>query len=348
METKNILLDTQAFVTNNFDTRSRALIRLRELAQQDRAKVLISEVSVREVEKRITESVNSAKAWVNRISKDARILLSLDESPFQAAKAAYDPPVITKHLVDRFHRFLDECGAEEISHAEASLSDVLDAYFDLVPPFAVGEKRKEFPDAITISSALNWANKKSEKIYVVSGDKDLKNACLHSEFLIHIETIQQFLDIESKHYADNEWITEALEYRAAEVKLAAATAYREGGFYLDDVVDGDIEDIEIEITEITGLDLIEADADSAEVQMSATVLLKANITYPDPGMTHYDKEDGRTYVFEWIEEAIKRQFDTTMTLSLALDRTSRQVENIAYETPDSVGIEAEEDGWPYK
>ena len=90
METRNLLLDTQVFVTNNFDMSSRVFERLEELAKEERVQILITDVTVREVERRIKKSVESSRQFVNRISKEARILLALKGSSFANMKESLD------------------------------------------------------------------------------------------------------------------------------------------------------------------------------------------------------------------------------------------------------------------
>jgi hypothetical protein len=348
MKTRNVLLDAEVFVTNNFDIRSRVFERLKELAAEDRVVVFLTEVTVREVENRIRKNVEAAGLWFKRVKKEARILMAIENSTFDISSGAYQPEEIIEQLTGSFRSFLDSVNAEIIPNSMISLPDVLDAYFNASAPFAAGDKQKEFPDAFTVSAASKWAEDKEEDLYFVSADKDIESACSTSEHLHHLTRVQNFLDLESRHHSDNGWITEELSGRIEELKRGLADSYQDGsGFYLDDV-DGDIEDIEVTISDIDNIDLIEVNEDSAEVEVSLSFELTAHVTYPDPDMTHYDSEDKQVYVFGHINKSIERTYTQAATLSLELNRRDRAIESIGYSTPRSIGVEAEEDDWPYK
>ena len=53
----------------------------------------------------------------------------------------------------------------------------MDWYDQQTPPFRVGRKQKEFPDALTIAILEHYISVHAEKIAVVSHDPDFKSAC---------------------------------------------------------------------------------------------------------------------------------------------------------------------------
>src|SRR4051812_22612966 len=73
LQTKNVLLDTQVFISNNFNFESRACKKIAELVAEDRAKVFVTEVTVREVKKRIKTQLVGAQTYIARAKKEARI-----------------------------------------------------------------------------------------------------------------------------------------------------------------------------------------------------------------------------------------------------------------------------------
>jgi hypothetical protein len=63
----------------------------------------------------------------------------------------------------RVTRFLQEIGAEIIRVTNVRTSDVVDAYFQLAPPFsAAGKNKAEFPDAIALMSLERWEGQVSK------------------------------------------------------------------------------------------------------------------------------------------------------------------------------------------
>jgi hypothetical protein len=52
----------------------------------------------------------------------------------------------------------------------------MDDYFAGKPPFGTGDKKAEFPDAITVKVLADWAKSEGAQILVVSGDKGVCEA----------------------------------------------------------------------------------------------------------------------------------------------------------------------------
>lgn len=63
------------------------------------------------------------------------------------------------------------------SLANSSYESIIDDYFELRPPFKIGEKRKEFPDAISAAILRNWCDQTDTKLCVVTGDSDWVPLC---------------------------------------------------------------------------------------------------------------------------------------------------------------------------
>ena len=60
---------------------------------------------------------------------------------------------------------------------------LLRLYFSSSPPFGVGKKKSEFPDAIALLSLERWAKSNGKHILAVSGDKDWAAFAEKSEFI---------------------------------------------------------------------------------------------------------------------------------------------------------------------
>jgi len=65
---------------------------------------------------------------------------------------------------------------QSIKSHEISLDDLMDDYFAGKPPFGKGDKKAEFPDAITVKVLADWAKSEGAQILVVSGDKGVCEA----------------------------------------------------------------------------------------------------------------------------------------------------------------------------
>ena len=79
---------------------------------------------------------------------------------------------IKENLLEQFADF----GARAQTVPPADGTVVLDHYFQGVPPFGPGSKRKEFPDAFALLGLRDWAAENGD-LCVVSSDSDWRGAC---------------------------------------------------------------------------------------------------------------------------------------------------------------------------
>lgn len=76
----------------------------------------------------------------------------------------------------------------------ADMSGIIADYFAVRPPFGSGQKAKEFPDAFTLSAAIQWCKENRQTLTIVSGDTDIKKFCEGRTDLTHVEKLAPFLE----------------------------------------------------------------------------------------------------------------------------------------------------------
>lgn len=140
-----------------------------------------SDNSARHAWERIRAGLSEAEIDHARRVAEA-ILGQLDVSHANAVDAAAE-----KRLFEQFERFLKEVRAIEVP-LTGDLNELFYDYFERNPPFSE-KKKTEFPDAIVIGSLKNFASKIEKKVYVVSGDNDLRACCVEESNLIHAQSI---------------------------------------------------------------------------------------------------------------------------------------------------------------
>ena len=79
--------------------------------------------------------------------------------------------------LDALSEFLGKLECVRLDYEGVSIAAVMDWYDQQTPPFRVGRKQKEFPDALTIAILEHYISVHAEKIAVVSHDPDFKSAC---------------------------------------------------------------------------------------------------------------------------------------------------------------------------
>lgn len=84
------------------------------------------------------------------------------------------------------------------------LDDVVDWYFGIKPPFST-RKSKEFPDAFILSTLEAYHKDHMANIAVVSGDQDFGNACNLRRYIVHFDSLAEFVsafepELTKEHY----------------------------------------------------------------------------------------------------------------------------------------------------
>jgi hypothetical protein len=200
LRTPFVFIDTQAFRKARFDWSGRLLSRLVELAREGQLRLLVTDVTVREVKSQLREVLAEANA---SLTKHAGLLQQLGAS--LAVDRVRDGSTALGTLEGAFDQFLQDSKAINIPSI-SDVTDVLDDYFARRPPFST-KKKAEFPDAISIASVRLWCKQKSATAYIVSEDGDLRACCSESGPLFHAESI---IDIIS-HATVSQQLHEALE-----------------------------------------------------------------------------------------------------------------------------------------
>ena len=135
----------------------------------------------------LTDIIRDTRAGVSRSVRQANLVgLTTDAAAEKARELATgeepDRSIATRTLQD----FCGRCGVEIIDSALAPSGEVTDRYFKRSPPFAdVADKKKEFPDAIALTSLQAWAQTNNYKIIVVSRDDGWKRFCKSTASMHH-------------------------------------------------------------------------------------------------------------------------------------------------------------------
>ena len=96
-------------------------------------------------------------------------------------------------LLSQFDEFLKKVrGAAEVPLTN-NLEKLFSDYFQRLPPFSDGNKIREFPDAAVVEALRAFASLKKKKVYLVSGDPDMKKCCVEGSDLIHAPSLNEIV-----------------------------------------------------------------------------------------------------------------------------------------------------------
>lgn len=175
-----VTIDTNVFHAAKYDLSDNSTLSLlKKYVQDGKIKVVLSEIVIRESKKHISEQINliigkartlrqeildiSSEHLINSIELNSLTVLHKDKESYR------------KKGLELFDNFIKDIDAEILNLDLINLQDILDDYFDVKPPFAQGEKRKEFPDAF-IAYQINKRFGQS-RVAIISNDKGFKAAC---------------------------------------------------------------------------------------------------------------------------------------------------------------------------
>lgn len=184
LQTQFVFIDTEAFKRAHFDWNGKAFSRLADFAKEGHLRLLITDITKREV-------CNKLHEWLaevtSAVSKHEILLQQLGINIVQTLNAAE----AYNTLESRFSQFLKATKAIDVP-ITATLDAILSDYFSRRPPFSA-KKKAEFPDAAVIASLQAWCTQRSAKLYVVSGDPDMKACCTLSGPLIHAASVEEII-----------------------------------------------------------------------------------------------------------------------------------------------------------
>lgn len=346
-----VFIDTQVFVATGFGFKGKPFQALRKHLETRRLRLVLTDITVKEVHAQIERHVSKEFSAHRKFLESARVLYNSSIPEAAGVLKKIDTAAITQNLFDQFNAFLAESHASIIDTSDIRAGNVLEKYFAVTPPFGTAEnKRYEFPDAFVIEALMQWAYESERTVFVVSGDKLFREACL--EFpLIAKETLKDVLD----HVAsDDQQFAAAVRRRTMDnlsyIEAGAKDDFQDRMYWVDDQ-DGDAELSVTEIVSAPEPQIIEIGRESATLNLDMTVSYTAHLSYIDSGSSIYS--EGELVFADQKEEDVRREQDVTVEILVTynqMDLDTFEIENvIVIEPREGFGIKTEDDNdWPYK
>ena len=158
---ETISIDTQVFVATGYGFTSMSFQSLKNHFASGRLKLVMTDITVREVHKRIKQSVDEELVRHREFVNKAKALFNCSIPAVITSVTKLDPNAVAKDLSDNFDSFLKKAKADIIGTKGLTVGDVLDKYFEGLAPFGDTEiKRHEFPDSFCVKALSEWAQKK--------------------------------------------------------------------------------------------------------------------------------------------------------------------------------------------
>jgi hypothetical protein len=321
LKTKNIFIDTQAFIAQNF-FQGKNLKRLAELGNAGHIHIFLTEITKNEVRSNIKEELNEAIRLINNFKKEignkGKIIKNIDSCKEYLSLPKLDFTLDFEKLAKDLDDFIIMGKISLIPFEKADLKHVFAQYFNNQKPFGFGNKKHEFPDAIVLSAIENWCEETGEKIYLLSGDSDFEG--INNTNIIRIADLKDLLGQINKQLLTERsaWFTNIYKLHLNEIESKILTLF---SYKLIDEVsfDIEIENLQINNLEILDYTIVEESMEDNKVtfQVDYEVTFAADFTYDDYSNAIYDKEDKQWYGYELITP--KTEITTSQTAEIIIE-----------------------------
>jgi len=215
-----ISLDTCIFSRARYQLDKGNLRRLEQF-KGNAFRLIFSEVTLKEVMRHISAHSEEEKTKFLTGLRGIAKFWSIDDAKQSAVTVDLLQDIEPKELAKkRVKEFATRCGAHVVEAKQAlDVSELLKCYFETLPPFEVsGDKKAEFPDAITLLSLESWAKKENTSVLFVTADKGCARYCEKSPHLYAIDDLGSALTLIQERDSHRAQMCAAIDQQIAQGK----------------------------------------------------------------------------------------------------------------------------------
>jgi hypothetical protein len=350
--TKNppkVFIDANALIGAGKPPGGPEIARVIELVDAGLATILTTDLTIMEVAKKhATDDFELISAITQphfRKAVEAHTGIKLED-----LKRADLREKVNKSYVASTRKMMKSLKATELKVDDVKPSTVLSAYSSGTGFFSGIGKKDQFPDAFAFEALKAGASAK-QPIIIVSADKDFVAPAAGEE---HVSLVKSFpdlfahlgLQIEAPEVED--WLEDQKDELVSLVDSELA----------DWGLQGDVEDSEIEETNVNAVEILKVTAfsptgigDPILVIATLRVTATASYSHPDWDTAMWDSEDKVAYAFESVsgEAEVDLKIDISMTIMVDEDGKPAEVEQLNFRNGDFQFVELHpSDPWEYK
>ena len=327
----SVFIDSQVFIAEcyNFGIHGK-LGYIKKHIDSGKIHLLTSNIVKREVECHIKDDVSKAIAELHEAMDGRFLAVFRENNKYGHLVQKGDKEIMLNEALGVFNSYLSDCKAKYIDVENINLDKILSDYFDGRPPFGIGKKKAEFPDAFNIAFLQKYSETNNSKIYVISGDSDfagIDSICHYKDISSFLNTINSQEEYEELYGNVREYLSEENTRRYIKCKLKEKlmdTVFDVDGRDCDRKGSwGGIEYEESELLSATDIDYkmetiddIDFDEGSASVTLSCKAQLEFDCSFFDEEHSIWDSEE-KAYpcpYYGTMHEIHNVSFDTTLTL----------------------------------
>lgn len=344
LKSRLVFLDTNIYEGKNFQFLTHSLGGLKELIDSGEVRLLITDVTRGEVVAHIKKKSLAVAAEIKAITKNAMILRNAPGLPVYGVFAKVTADEISALIFSSFEAFLTSDNVEYVSIDGVKPSYVFDRYFSSLPPFAVGEKEKEFADAFVLKALDDLSAGRGHPVHVISNDKDMHRYAEEHPRLICSDSVDEFIDavLKSVSIEPSEFAAKALEVVRGkfmnivhECIHALDTDFKMGGW------DSELENVDVYDIELVRANLISVGDEECTYDLEFTFTADTVEVERDYDRSPFDHEDGN-YPFV-LENMFERTFGGDVSLQVTISYQDKLIDSVElsdYEPPAKLKLSA--------
>ncbi|EOA9037561.1 PIN domain-containing protein [Vibrio harveyi] len=313
LATRLVFIDTSAFEKKNFQFGQHSLGRLQELIEQEKIRLLMTDVTQKEIEGHLQKHSADSASKLKKLTKDAMFLRN---TPELDCYGIFNVPAADEifEIVNRKFRSLVALDfVELVSVAIVDPAIVFDAYFKAEPPFEKESKKHEFPDAFALEAIKKISLERCHSVYIVSADGDMTSFANKEETFIALNSVDELIDLvvrndeelaEPTNFADQ--VFDDIE----DLILERAKRHLELGEFIHSTTefwDEEIDSIEINGVSILAKNLQDVTTEHAEFEIEFEVEITAQYSVPDYDRSPWDPEDKEYVQIFYNENVVKHK-----------------------------------------
>lgn len=309
LATRSVFIDTSAYEAKNFQFGQYVLKKLESLLKYEELNLIVTDVTIQEIEKHLREYSSEAVKLVKRFQKEGKFLRNVPELPCHNIFGEITEDMIHSIVTKNFQTFLNTENIETISVSSVDPILIFNKYFAEEAPFGRKGKKSEFPDAFVLEAVNKISEDRSELIYVVSQDKDMKNFCDLHENLVYLEKIDTLIDLTIRNAetlkVPAEFADQVFLHLEANILDEIKARLNNIEFEITDNWDEELSNVDVDSVSIRNRNLLDVDTQHAYYEVEIEVELTAYYSVADYDRSPWDQEDS-AYMFVFTNDVVKK------------------------------------------
>lgn len=176
IKSRYLFIDTSIYHASNYQFLKSDLESIARLLESGKLTLLITTITISEIKRHIKIKANEAANAVQSLRDKGKILRNLPEFSSTFVFQKVDRKAVEDDLVAMFDTFMSAKNVEVVSLDLASVEEVFEKYFSVLPPFSE-KKPEEFRDAFVLEALKAYAVDNGVRIHILSADEDMRTYC---------------------------------------------------------------------------------------------------------------------------------------------------------------------------